>query len=388
MIETRRLPPIKFTGAVSGELIMGVSVATTGEAAGHRLLFDEQSLAQLQQIASSKSGGIKSRFTHPDWFHDGLGKYLGRFRNFRVDGSKLVADLAISKTAHTSPASDIGKYVLDLATEDPGSFGVSVVIDLDRVWPTRDGQERPAAGGRPDNATTKMPVARITQLYAADLVDEPALNPNGLFRKISNNLNFYTPEEAFYILHPEALPSQEGEQAMPDLLFNSDSIEQPVTPVVTPPAEEPDRLARLESNLAKLHQIIEDRVITIGGQPPRGQSLSLGATAREQFQGYFDWLFGAPSAKLPPPELRRADALYRAVTGDVDMKGVFDPSHVALAAATTTTLADLAVNAMNKVVLDLYTNLTAYRWYELITAVQATDGSLQDMQWLQFGGIG
>jgi hypothetical protein len=42
---------------------------------------------------------------------------------------------------------------------------------------------------------------------------------------------------------------------------------------------------------------------------------------------------------------------------------------------------------MNKVVLDLYTNLTAYRWYELITSVQASDGSLHDMQWLQFGGV-
>jgi len=42
---------------------------------------------------------------------------------------------------------------------------------------------------------------------------------------------------------------------------------------------------------------------------------------------------------------------------------------------------------MNKVMLDLYTNLSAYRWYEMITSVQATDGSLQDMQWLQFGGV-
>ena len=85
--------------------------------------------------------------------------------------------------------------------------------------------------------------------------------------------------------------------------------------------------------------------------------------------------------------MRRADALYRAVTGDVEMQGMFDPSHVAFAAANTTTLSDLAVNAMNKVVLDLYTNLTAYRWYELITSVQATDGTLQDMQWLQIGGV-
>lgn len=147
------------------------------------------------------------------------------------------------------------------------------------------------------------------------------------------------------------------------------------------------RTTRLEENISKLSKYIEDGIIQIGNQPPRGQQLSLGPTGLEQFQGHFDWLFGVPGAKLPPPELRRADALYRAVTGDVEFRGVFNPSHVAFAAATTTTLADMAVNAMNKVVIDLYTNLTAYRWYEQIVAVQATDGSLHDMQWLQFGGI-
>jgi hypothetical protein len=148
-----------------------------------------------------------------------------------------------------------------------------------------------------------------------------------------------------------------------------------------------NRITELEGAVSKLNKTVEDGIVQIGNQPPRGQQVSGGPAVLDQFQGYFDWLFGVPGAKLPPPELRRVDALYRAITGDVEMRGVFDPSRVAFAAANTTTLADLAVNAMNKVVLDLYTNLTAYRWYELITAVQATDGSLQDMQWLQFGGI-
>ncbi len=83
----------------------------------------------------------------------------------------------LSKTAHSSPAGDIGQYVLDLAREDPAALGVSVVVDLDRAWITADGQELPANGGRPAGATGKYPVARITGLYAADVVDEPALQP-------------------------------------------------------------------------------------------------------------------------------------------------------------------------------------------------------------------
>jgi hypothetical protein len=71
MTEKFRTNTIPLAGTVDGSVIIGVSVATTGEAQGHRLLFDDKSLVQLQQLGSSKSNGIKSRFTHPDWF-DGL----------------------------------------------------------------------------------------------------------------------------------------------------------------------------------------------------------------------------------------------------------------------------------------------------------------------------
>ncbi len=361
MTEKFRSAPIQLSGAIGEDAILGVSIASTGEAIGHRLVFDQVTLSQLQQLAAGKATGIKSRFTHPDWFHDGLGKYLGRFRNFRVVGDKLLGDLMLSKTAHSSPAGDIGTYVLDLAREDPAALGVSVVVDLDRVWVTSDGQELPASGGRPAGAAGKYPVARVTNLYAADIVDEPALNPSGLFKS----------EEEEYNQEETRILNQGEEQKMTD---------QPVNQLV-------DRIVKLEATIDKLNKTVENSVINIGNQPPRGQQLSEGSAAAAQFHSYFDWLFGSAGAKLPPPELRRADALYRAVTGDIEMQGKFDPSHVAFAAATTTTLADLAVNAMNKVVLELYTNLTAYRWYELITSVQATDGSLHDMQWLQFGGV-
>ena len=357
--------PISFTGYTTDEkdVIVGVSIASIGEAAGHRLVFDDKSLVQLQQLGSSKQTGIKSRFTHPDWFNDGLGKYLGRIKNFHINGDKLTGDLHISPTAHITPAGDLAGYVLQLAQEDPSALGVCVVVDLDRVWVTTDGSEVPASGGRPSNAPGKYPVARIKELYAADLVDEPALNPGGLFSQVEDDLEFHMSEE-------ERQPNpKEGElQNMEEELIN-------------------DRFSKLEANIERISAAVENNTIQIGNQPPRGQQVSLGAPALDQFQGYFDWLFGAPGAKLPLPELRRVDALYRAVTGDVEMRGVFDPSRIAFAAASTTTLADLAVNAMNKVVLDLYTNLTPYRWYEMITAVQASDGTLQDMQWLQFGGV-
>src|SRR5512139_2934905 len=131
MTEKFRTSAVPFDAmALQGDVIFGVSVATTGEAQGHRLLFDEVSLQQLQNLGNSHPSGIKSRFTHPGWTRDGLGKYLGRVKNFRVTDSKLVGDLHISKAAHKSPDGNLAEYVLDLAKEDPGAFGVSVVVDL------------------------------------------------------------------------------------------------------------------------------------------------------------------------------------------------------------------------------------------------------------------
>ena len=107
----------------------------------------------------------------------------------------------------------------------------------------------------------------------------------------------------------------------------------------------------------------------------------------ERMQNAWDWVFGAPGATLPAPELRNTLNLYRIITGDGEMTGRFN-ERGALAAANVTTLADMAVNAMNKVIVDKFDRLAVYRWYEQIVMVQPTDGSLHDMAWIQFGGFG
>jgi hypothetical protein len=111
------------------------------------------------------------------------------------------------------------------------------------------------------------------------------------------------------------------------------------------------------------------------------------STPMDQIQAAWDWIFGVRGASTPPPELRRTDYLYRLLSGDLNWTGVFDQRE-ALANANATTLAGMVVNAMNKVIVPLYDRLMVYRWYEPIVTVQPTDGSLHDMAWLQFGGIG
>ena len=75
------------------------------------------------------------------------------------------------------------------------------------------------------------------------------------------------------------------------------------------------------------------------------------------------------------------------LTGDYEFRGVYQPDRVFLANADTATLANLAANAMNKVVMSQLALLTHYRWYEIIAMPTPNDGSLHDMQWTSFGGI-
>ena len=162
-------------------VIYGCSVAVAGEAAGHKLIFDDTSLRQLLDIGNRKTTGIKSRFTHPGLSEDGLGKFLGRMKDFRFHMDKLIADLHLSESAATTPAGNLRDYLLNLASEDPAAFGISVVVDLEKFWIDQDGNEIAVKEPMPAKPMYKYPVARITSFVAADAVDEPALNPAGLF---------------------------------------------------------------------------------------------------------------------------------------------------------------------------------------------------------------
>ncbi|MFN2222018.1 MAG: hypothetical protein ACK2UH_05670 [Candidatus Promineifilaceae bacterium] len=138
-----------------------------------------------------------------------------------------------------------------------------------------------------------------------------------------------------------------------------------------------------------LSRLAEQNVIGLYGGPPRspGAGNITMQTGMAQIENAVQYLFGVEDAKTPEPQLRRLDAIYAMLTGDYEFHGVFRPDRVYLAAATTTTLANMAVNAMNKVVQAQLALLTHYRWYERIARPTPNDGSLHDMQWISFGGI-
>lgn len=167
--------------------ISGVSVITKGEALGHYLWIDDVFLDQVDEAGNELAGGLKSRWTHPGMSSDGLGKVTSRLFEFTRDGEQVFADQHFLKIGHKTPDGDLAAYQMDLADEDPASYGLSIVFELDYGAMHRFSAENEDEDGNfvsPDAANTNhFAHARLAALYAADAVDEPAANPSGLFAR-------------------------------------------------------------------------------------------------------------------------------------------------------------------------------------------------------------
>lgn len=158
-------------------IIYGFSVITKGEARGHGLEIDETTLDQVVELGKKSAVGLKSRFGHPNMSNTAVGTFLGRAKNFRKDNGIVRADLYFDNTAYNTPNGDLASYVLGLAESDPQAFGSSIVFDGNPEYRLNEDGTR-----KKDPATGKdlLPLARLTKLWAADVVDDPAAN-NGMF---------------------------------------------------------------------------------------------------------------------------------------------------------------------------------------------------------------
>ncbi len=141
--------------------------------------FDKNALSAIVGLMAGSAAGLKSRFTHPTMSADGLGKFLGRARNGRLDQVTVLrdgapvtlacvrADLHLSETAFRTPSGDLGTYVMDLAESDPDALSSSLVLQ-------REEEYRRNADGTllcDDAGEPLPPLWRPTRLHASDVVD-------------------------------------------------------------------------------------------------------------------------------------------------------------------------------------------------------------------------
>ena len=151
-------------------VIFGASLMQLGDVNDERpWTVDLETLEQAEEFANQSNAGLKARFTHPNMSNDGMGSYLGRWKNVTIDGDKLRGDLHLADSAFNSPSGDLASYVMDLAEEDPEAFGVSLASRIDsKAMESLEAKDK------------RTPI-RFAALRAADVVDEPAATRGGLF---------------------------------------------------------------------------------------------------------------------------------------------------------------------------------------------------------------
>jgi hypothetical protein len=183
-------------GTVSREkgLISGVSVISMGEARGHEMMVDALTLQQVKSCAELFKKGLKVKMDH----YSGVDAIVGFLRNFKIEGEKLTADLQLLRT-HPQR-----EYVLELAEEISDNFGLSISFS-----------------GKHETIGEKR-FARCTEIYSADLVNEPAANASGLFEQpkepqtVDIKPKDMTPEEFKTLLEASLKPISDRIQSLED----------------------------------------------------------------------------------------------------------------------------------------------------------------------------
>jgi len=141
-------------------IIYGVSVITLGEAKGHGMVIDHKTLDQVLQVARTHKNGLKVKFG--DDHAAGVADINGTLRNFRIDGNCVRADLHLLKSDKNF------QKLVELSLAAPEEFGISLSFS-----------------GNHEKMSYETKV-RCSEIYSADIVSDPAANPNGLF-SIQNN---------------------------------------------------------------------------------------------------------------------------------------------------------------------------------------------------------
>jgi len=232
------------------DVIEGVSIISIGEAKGHGLHVDEQTLMEVKACAESYKGGVKVNLDHGA----GIKDIVGFVNNFRIVGNQLLGDLNLLET---SPMRD---YVLEISSKLPDTFGISIAFS---------GPIREVDG---------MDFASCTELYSADLVQTPAANATGLFSFTAKQVDSFSkqmPEDTATTAMPE--DSGESEVTIVDLSKRMSALEEAfgsmktqmeaMIPAEKPVAEMKEEMTAELSVISKLEAKLDSIISNFGAAP-------------------------------------------------------------------------------------------------------------------------
>lgn len=207
-------------------IIEGVSAITAGEALGHGFHVDAEFLDNVSSQGNALKTGCKVRFGHPAMSSSAMGTFLGRAKNFRRDSSngqeRTLCDVTVSDSAAKSPKGDLKTYVLTMAQKDADMFGMSIVFDKGQEY------QRDELGQKIyEGLDYEKPVfVELEKLWAVDMVDDPAANPDGLFDATGIDINLHAATVSRFINeHPEVYEfARENPDIIQDFLTRYDKI--------------------------------------------------------------------------------------------------------------------------------------------------------------------
>jgi hypothetical protein len=227
------------------DVIEAVSIISVGEAKGHGLYVDAQTLREVKACAETYAGGVKVNLDHGA----GIKDIIGFVDNFRIVGEKLLGDLNLLQNA------DRRAYVLEIAEKLPDTFGISIAFS----GPVRD------IGGKS--------FASCEELYSADLVQTPAANPTGLFSfearsvdKISKQMED-TPEIE--------IEPKEDEVSIADIVSRLSALESAFgdyKKAMEAAPEDPKDEPMKDSEMAKLEAKLDTIISNFGAAPMKASA--------------------------------------------------------------------------------------------------------------------
>lgn len=205
---------------VEAGIIRNVILCQVGEAKGHGVSLEQSFIDDLHTYAQKHhTKGMKCRFGHPSMSTDALGTEMGRFHDFKVDGSLIRADLHLYNSANLSPTHpQIKDWMLSMAQEDPDAIMTSIVFKpkyeyqyndegkrIDIYFCDEKGRWKRCTNkhGEPNKYDPEKDLyVQLDEFYFTDIVDQGAATDK-LFSANFNKDKFSVIATEFLNAHPE-----------------------------------------------------------------------------------------------------------------------------------------------------------------------------------------
>jgi len=238
-------------------------------------------------------------------------------------------------------------------------------------WGQEPRRVYPLGGTMPPELTHSQPAPAAETIAPPAPITPPAPEPVPdaqllLLQAVLNNLQtLSTRVDAL-----QAIPTAQTPAAPSD----------PVTPAIEA------RLNTLQDAVQQLAALTVQQeaanTIQAAGQPPR---LTGGRTGTDDITTAFEALL---RGVRPPQGIRPLSGIremYHLLSGDFELTGIFNPDRVYLANVTSSTMASICANALNKQVVNEF---AAYpKWWEPVITV-VNFNNMQAARWITLGGIG